>query len=93
MAPATSLHENTPPPKPVPAKANQVSTTSGPIARGEGITLLRYTGPPVPITARMHSTPQRPFKGEGMYSERGRVLVRRVRVGCAGVRVTGAHRG
>eukprot|EP00976_Prorocentrum_cordatum_P097219 1190906-Prorocentrum_minimum.AAC.1 len=27
--------------------------------------LLHFTGPPVPITARMHSTPQRPFQNCG----------------------------
>ena len=26
-----------------------------------GVILLHFMGPPVPITARMHSTPQRPF--------------------------------
>eukprot|EP00976_Prorocentrum_cordatum_P059993 1175725-Prorocentrum_minimum.AAC.1 len=27
------------------------------------IIVLHFTGPPVPITARVHSTPQRPFMG------------------------------
>eukprot|EP00976_Prorocentrum_cordatum_P059562 1175552-Prorocentrum_minimum.AAC.3 len=30
----------------------------------KSILLLQFTSPPVPITARMHSTPQRPFAPE-----------------------------
>eukprot|EP00959_Pyramimonas_sp_CCMP1952_P277338 5798186-Pyramimonas_sp.AAC.1 len=31
--------------------------------RGGGVLLLHFTGPPVPITARMHSTLRRPRRG------------------------------
>eukprot|EP00959_Pyramimonas_sp_CCMP1952_P468224 9492863-Pyramimonas_sp.AAC.1 len=40
-------------------------------ARSAGITLLHFTGPPLPITARMHLTPQRPLQEAQVYSHDG----------------------
>eukprot|EP00959_Pyramimonas_sp_CCMP1952_P028114 589933-Pyramimonas_sp.AAC.1 len=42
-------------PRPVTQDNTQCMLTPGLII------LLRFTGPPVPMTARVHSTPQRPF--------------------------------
>eukprot|EP00959_Pyramimonas_sp_CCMP1952_P253199 5289859-Pyramimonas_sp.AAC.1 len=36
-------------------------------ATGGGTLLLHFTGPPVPITARVHSTPQRNIPRERVY--------------------------
>eukprot|EP00959_Pyramimonas_sp_CCMP1952_P015602 330199-Pyramimonas_sp.AAC.1 len=41
--------------------ANGLKTELEVIAVLDTVILLRFTGPPVPITARMHSTPRRPF--------------------------------